>query len=37
VEDAEYAERRYALRTGQVPAAGRALSAPAGEGSEQGH
>lgn len=36
VEDAAYAERRYALRTGRVPAAGRALSAAAGEGPVQG-
>ena len=47
-EDAAYAERRYALRSGRVPAAGRALgrpeapladapSAPADEGSDQGN
>jgi isorenieratene synthase len=48
VEDAAYAERRYALRTGLVPAAGRALARPEGEqaslqsaspgeGSDEGH
>ncbi|MEK6254694.1 MAG: DUF5914 domain-containing protein, partial [Gemmatimonadales bacterium] len=48
VEDAAYAERRYALRAGLVPAAGRALarpegavasrrSAPPGERSSEGH
>jgi hypothetical protein len=48
-EDAAYAERRYALRSGRVPAAGRALkpppeepladapSAPADERSDQGN
>lgn len=37
VEDAAYAERRYALRIGQVPAAGRVLSAAARQGTAQGH
>jgi len=40
VEDAAYAERRYALRSGRVPAAGRALkmpSATAGERTEPGN
>lgn len=36
VEDAAYAERRFALRTGRVPAAGRALSASAGEAADEG-
>lgn len=37
VEDAAYAERRYALRSGAVPAAGKALSAPTGQGTAQGN
>jgi len=37
VEDAAYAERRYALRTGKVPAAGRRLSAAPGQGPAQGN
>jgi len=36
VEDAAYAERRFALRTGRIPAAGRALSAAAGEETDEG-
>ena len=35
VEDAAYAERRFALRTGRVPAAGRALSTSAGETADE--
>ena len=35
VEDAAYAERRFALRTGRVPAAGRALSTSSGETADE--